>query len=202
MYTNIKTNKALWEIGQYSHSRSKKFKSIPTEALTASLSIVMKNNVFHFRDTFWLQLQGTATGTPLAPTYTNLVFTIHDNTIVPHFKNNLIMYERYTDNIFGIWQHSSDKELDRMRWNQFKACIGNYEGLNCVWKFCCQSLDYLDIVISICDTRLHTTLFEKDLNLYLHIPLHLAHPSGVLTGLILGNCHRIYTLCSDDNVIT
>ena len=29
------------------------------------------------------------------------------------------------------------------------------------------------------------------------IPPHSAHAPGVLTGLVLGNCHRIHTLCSD-----
>ena len=43
---------------------------------------------------------------------------------------------------------------------------------------------------------LTTTLFEKSLNLYLYIPPHSAHPPGVLTGLVIGNCHRIHTLCS------
>ncbi len=33
------------------------------------------------------------------------------------------------------------------------------------------------------------------------IPPHSAHAPKVLTGLVLGNCHRIHTLCSDpDNV--
>ena len=29
------------------------------------------------------------------------------------------------------------------------------------------------------------------------IPPHSAHAPGVLTGLVLGNCHRIHTLCSN-----
>ena len=65
-----------------------------------------------------------------------------------------------------------------------------------------QSLDYLDIVISINGTKLRTTLFEKELNLYQYIPPHSAHPPSVLTGLVLGNCHRIYTLCSDPEDVT
>ena len=202
MYTNIKTNKALYEIGQYMHSRSNKFKDIPTEALTAALSIVMKNNVFRFGDTFWLQLCGTAMGTPPAPTYANLVFAIHENLITPRYTDNLIMYKRYIDDIFGIWKHSSDNDLDRSQWSKFTGDIGNYDGLKWVWHSHVQSLDYLDIIISIRDTRLHTTLFEKELNLYLYIPPHSAHPPGVLTGLILGNCHRIYTLCSDASDVT
>ena len=159
----------------------------------------MKNNVFQFGDTFWLQLRGTAMGTPPVPTYANLVFAIHENTVVPRFPNRLVLYRRYIDDIFGIWHHHPDATSDHDEWRKFKEGIGSYEGLKWVWFSHLQSLDYLDIIITIRDLKLHTTLFEKDLNLYLYIPLHSAHPPGVLTGLILGNCHRIYTLCSDND---
>mmetsp|Transcript_4359 Transcript_4359/g.9463 ORF Transcript_4359/g.9463 Transcript_4359/m.9463 type:complete len:207 (-) Transcript_4359:274-894(-) len=67
------------------------------------------------------------------------------------------------------------------------------------WEFSdrCDSLDYMDMQISIVNNQIVTGLHEKALNLYLYIPPHSAHPPGVLTGLVLGNAHRIYTLCSD-----
>ena len=34
-------------------------------------------------------------------------------------------------------------------------------------------------------------------SLPIYIPPHSAHPPGVLTGLVIGNCHRIHSLCSD-----
>ena len=60
-------------------------------------------------------------------------------------------------------------------------------------------MDFLDITVTIEHDNIQTTLFEKSLNLYLYIPPHSAHPPGVLAGLVIGNCHRIFTLCSDDN---
>ena len=197
MYTNIRTDKALREIGMYIHSRSRRFQSIPTDALTEALGLIMKNNVFQFGDTYWLQLVGTAMGTPPAPTYANLTFAIHENPIIKQFSDNLILYKRYIDDIIGIWRHDEDNEEDERKYAAFQTAIRSYEGLEWDFEPLTHSLDYLDIVISIRGTSIHTTLFEKVLSLHLYIPPHSAHAPGVLTGLVLGQCLRIYTLCSD-----
>ena len=197
MYTNIKTDMALIEIAQYIHQREHRFSTIPAAALSEALKIIMKNNIFQFGDTYWLQLNGTAMGTPPAPTYANLYFAIHENRIIKNFSTNLIVYKRYIDDIFGIWIPSGDNATDETKWLALKADIDKYHGLKWIFSPRCEQVDFLDITVSIVHERIHTTLFEKDLNLYLYIPPHSAHPPGVLTGLVIGNCHRIHTLCSD-----
>ena len=41
----------------------------------------------------------------------------------------------------------------------------------------------------------------EKMNLYLYIPLHSAHPPGVLTRLVPGNILRIHSLCSKQDDI-
>ncbi len=55
----------------------------------------------------------------------------------------------------------------------------------------------MDIILTIKNNRITTDLYKKNLNLYLYILPHSAHPLGVLTRLVLGNCYHIYTLCSE-----
>ena len=43
--------------------------------------------------------------------------------------------------------------------------------------------------------RITTNLFEKQLNIYLYIPPHLAHPPRFINGIIYGQIHRITALC-------
>ena len=199
MYTNINTGKALLEIAQHIHQRSKKFSNIPADALVDALAIIMKNNVFQFGDTFWLQLTGTAMGTPPAPMYANLFFAIHENRILPKFKQNILLHKRYIDDIFGIWIPSPDSRTDEEQWTKYKNEINTYHGLKWIFGPRCKRVDFLDITVTIDeDNTINTTLFEKALNLYLYIPPHSAHPPGVLAGLVIGNCHRIFTLCSND----
>ena len=56
---------------------------------------------------------------------------------------------------------------------------------------------FLDLSITLIDTKIHTTIFEKALNLYLYIPVLSCHLKGVLRGLIFGMAHRAQNLCSD-----
>ena len=176
VYTNINTPMALIEISQYIHQREKRFSTIPTDALAEALAIVMKNNVFRFGDTFWLQKTGTAMGTPPAPTYANLFFAIHENRILPKYTSNLLTYKRYIDDIFGIWVPSNSAIEDDTNWKKFVRQIDDYHGLKWIFSPKCDKVDFLDITVSINDRYIHTTLYEKSLNLYLYIPPHSAHP--------------------------
>ena len=79
---------------------------------------------------------------------------------------------------------------------KFKEEMNNYHGIT--WEFSdrLNKVDYLDVTISINNGKITLDLFEKALNLCLYIPPLSAHPPGVLAGLVMGNCHRIYTLVS------
>jgi hypothetical protein len=66
-------------------------KNFPRELLLRVLRTIMENNTFTFGDTFWLQTQGTAMGTPAAPLYSIIIFGYHENTyILTKFESNLL----------------------------------------------------------------------------------------------------------------
>ena len=196
MYTNINTRHALRIIGDYLQRNSQKFPSVPYEAVMVALSLIMTNNIFRFGDTYWHQLEGTAMGTPPAVPYATLFYAIREAQFV-HTSPNLYFYRRYIDDVFAIWIPSDTESEDSEKWAQLQHAMNDHYGLKWTFSDRIRKVDFLDITISIDDTRICTTLFEKLLNLYLFIPPHSAHPPGVLNGLVLGNCHRIYTLCSD-----
>ena len=197
MYTNIRTTAALYEIGQYIHQRSARFSTIPLEALMQALTLVMRNNVFQFGDTFWLQTSGTAMGTPPAPPYANLFYAIHENRFVRKYPQ-LALYKRFIDDIFGIWVPVSDPSDDAKQWAAFKNDANAYHGM--IWEFIERTdvMNFMDLTITIRAGIISTTLFEKLLNVHGYIPPHSAHAPGVLNGLISGCTDRIYSLCSDD----
>ena len=70
MYTSIRRQMALIKVAQFVHQREDTFKQIPTDALLAALSLIMKDNTFQFVNTYWHQLTGTIT--PPAYQYANL----------------------------------------------------------------------------------------------------------------------------------
>jgi len=196
MYTNIDTDHALSVITR--HLRSTVV-DINVDALLEGLSIVMRNNIFQFGTTYWLQNTGTAMGTPPAPMYATLYFAIHEIATIPCFPE-LICYGRYIDDGFGIWVPTkSNSKNDDVRKKQFQDTISNFGILE--WEFSehKRTATFLDITIVIRDSgSLHTSLYEKSLNLYLYLPALSAHPPGVLKGLVFGMVLRILRLSSDE----
>ena len=74
------------------------------ELLEEMLNIVLKNNVFEFNGDFFLQLQGTAMGTKMAPAYTNLFMGSLEPTLTRLGHPYITMWKWY---IFIIWTGST-----------------------------------------------------------------------------------------------
>ena len=100
MYTNIHLKHALPVIKDFLTNTELGRMIMDTEhinisALLAALDLVMNNNVFRFGDTYFLQKNGTAMGTPPpAPTYATLYFAIWEHYVIPSFPE-LQLYFRY-----------------------------------------------------------------------------------------------------------
>jgi len=81
VYTNINTNTGIIAFENLFHDYDSLIpKGFPKDLFIKVLKLVMENNIFRFGDTFWLQTQGTAMGTPAAPLYSILTFGYHKNT--------------------------------------------------------------------------------------------------------------------------
>ena len=200
MYTNIPTRQALRRLGpKLRNYRRQHDRDFPADAVLEALRLIMTQNVFSFGDMKFLQLDGTAMGTPPAPPYANTYFGSFEDEFLKRFMTWLIIfYKRFIDDVIGIILLHSDPVIREQQWADFKQAMNSAPGL--VWEFTEPStqVDFMDMTIKIENNRLTTTLFEKPLNLHLYIPPHSAHPPGLLPGMVQGTCHRIFTLCSDN----
>ncbi len=108
MYTNIHVGHALPVILNFlrEHPIGKEIvndKGINISCLEFVIDLVMNNNVFQFGDTYWLQLAGTAMGTPPAPDYATLYFAIFELSLIERYPE-IFYYCRYIDDGFGAWE--------------------------------------------------------------------------------------------------
>ena len=156
MYTNIPTDAALESLNL-----------LPTHLLEA-LSLIMKNNIFQFSDTYWKQLSGTAMGTPPACMWATLFFNSHEKYLRVCHSRHLLEWARYIDDRIGVWD-----------WTGTPECIEAFECFkhslqlhHLCWEVSkpSHSVNYLDITLAIKDGRVSSTLFEKNLHLYLYLP--------------------------------
>lgn len=199
MYTNIPTSDALRLIERYLQDNATLFPDIPIEALLSGLEIVMYNNLFDFGDTCWHQVSGTAMGTPPAPPYATLYYAIHEDEFLqdPVFADRLFFYRRFIDDVIGIFITDNDASRHIPPWLQLQSTMNSFPGL--VWEFSEleNTVNYMDLTISLTPYGVSTTLYEKPQNLHLYLPPHSCHPKGVISGLVLGGTYRIFSLCSD-----
>jgi hypothetical protein len=164
----------------------------PKELFLLVLTLVMKLNVFTFADTYWLQMAGTAMGTPVACSYAKVSFGHYENnTVLPQFSSNLIYYKRYIDDVIGIWMPS--ERNNAKTWTQFKGMLCNWGQLKWTVEEPTSSINFLDLNISIIGSSIHTSTFQKPLNLYLYIPPLSVHPPSCFKGLIFGELKRYWT---------
>ena len=56
------------------------------------------------------------------------------------------------------------------------------------------SVDFMDITISIEDTRLVTKIYEKPENPYMYLPSASCHTAGIIKGTVIGMIYRYYVL--------
>jgi hypothetical protein len=85
-------------------------------------------------------------------------------------------------------------------WSNLKSAINDFGILRWDISELTNSLDYLDIELTIKDGRLITKTFQKEMNLYQYLPPHSAHPPSMQRGIIYSLMKSYYhqnTLRSD-----
>jgi len=202
MYTNIDTNIGINSIRQFLAENSNEIPTdFPKDFFIEVLNIVMKNNIFSFDNTYWLQLTGTAMGTPVACSYATVSYGQHENkNILTTFSPNLLYYRRYIDDIFGIWLPPTSENDDT--WEHFKRELNNWGTLEWVTETPSKHTTFLDLHLQLSGTTIITSTHQKDLNLYLYIPPRSAHPPSCLKGLIAGEMRRYWLQNNTENFQT
>ncbi|CAJ1951612.1 unnamed protein product [Cylindrotheca closterium] len=89
--------------------------NVSADPILVALEIIMKRNCFRFGDTYWLQTDGTAMGTPPAPSFAMLYYGIFEIDLLQCFGSSLHYLRRYIDDQFGIWIHHPDPAVDRQQ---------------------------------------------------------------------------------------
>ncbi|MCP4748688.1 MAG: hypothetical protein GY874_21520 [Desulfobacteraceae bacterium] len=150
-------------------------------------------------------------GTPPAPNYATIYFCIWEMIIIPRFPE-LAYYRRYIDDGFGIWTplEGSNRLNDDARFNELKSLMDGFGSTHSFflnsshtplqWEFSerSKSAIFLDLSLSIDQFgAIKSTIYEKDLNLYLYIVPHSCHSAGSIKGTIWGMVHRAKALCTD-----
>jgi hypothetical protein len=181
MYTSLQIQHVLETIRQY----------LPNDyfhqILTEGLEIIMKNNYFTFLNEIYLQLDGTAMGTPVAPVFASLFCGIIEiKKLLVEFSRHIKLYKRFIDDGFAIWNfHDKPKSFDA-----FISRFSQLSKLEFTYEIHPNSAPFLDLEIYRGEVYYETRTYQKDNNLYLYIPPTSAHPPGILKSLVYGRIQK------------
>ena len=121
-------------------------------------------------------------GTPAASLHSIITFGHHENTnILPRLKKKPPILQEIIDDVLGIWVDTKETT-----WTQFTTAMNGFGNLRWTIETPSTSSTSLDLTITINEGKIHTTTYQKPLNLYLYIPPLSAHPHSCIKGLITG----------------
>jgi hypothetical protein len=168
-------------------------------ALIDSTRFVLNNNLFCYEDGYYLQIKGTAMGTPMAPSYANIFVWMLEKHTVETFLNKkfISIYTRFLDDLFITCKN--DRIVHNELFTQLQGLI-KY-GITFTWQVSTTSAVFLDVEIYkgkrfSTSNRLDFRLYQKAMNLFLYIPYNSFHPGTIKKNMILNELRRYIKCCS------
>ena len=133
--------------------------------------MILTTNNFSFNDNHYLQIHGTAMGTKMVPSYTNLFLGFEANALEnapfqPH------TWLRYIDDIFMIWTEGP---------GNLKMFIDYLNNIHSTIKFTSShsstNIPFLDVSVSFTnDSSISTDLYTKLTGKHQHLLYSSCHP--------------------------
>jgi hypothetical protein len=155
------------------------------------LSFVMDNGYCQFNGQYYKQVHGTVMGTPVAPPYSNIyVASCLEAEAQARSECWPVLYKRFIDDGFFIWERD---EASLVAFLQMLNTI--LPNINLTWNYSQDSIDYMDLTITKCDTTgpamgLKVTTYQKPHNQYMYIPYFSFHRRGVFKGFVKAELQR------------
>lgn len=154
------------------------------------LKVIFENNYFVYGNEIFLQNDGIAMGTNVAPIIASIYLAIKFDSITKSLPR-ISKFSRYIDDCFFIFNGNIQQFLD------FEFPIlqsGTSIGLTYEYG---ESINFLDLTIfKTSENRIAFKVFQKILNKYQYLPLISFHPPATIRGFIIGELIRYKRICS------
>ena len=157
------------------------------------LEMVLTMNNFQFNHKNYLQTNGTAMGTRVAPTYANLYMSDFENKHVYTYHKQPLFWLRYIDDVFMPWQHGLD-ELQK-----FVTHLNSVsEHITFTIEWSRQKVPFLDTTVLYSPLRgFYTDLYTKPTDTHSYLRYSSCHPPHVMSGLPYSQFLRLRRICNN-----
>jgi len=193
LYTNIPNEESLQTARDTLHKhRQDTHEALKNDHIVALLELVLTCNNFEFNGQHFLQTQGVAMGTRVAPTIANLVMGAFEEKYIYQYHLPPPIWLRYIDDNFMIWPHGQ-AQLDIFM-NHLNTV---HPTLKFTHETSPESLTFLDTrVIKDHTGQLYTTLYTKPTDTHAYLHYSSCHPKHQKTSGPYSQFLRIKRICS------
>ena len=188
LYTNIDPVDATNKICKYlSDNELLSSKHLNIRAFKSILTLIFKNNVFQFQNSYFRQTIGLPMGCKCGPTIANIyLYIIEKDWVTNHSP---LIYGRFIDDICYISEVELDEEQFQRHFIYLKLNIEKGDSIN-----------FLDLKISFdyLTNRFVTTLFTKPTNTFSYLLNSSNHPKHIFDNIPKSLLIRIRRTCSSN----
>ncbi|CAJ0922348.1 unnamed protein product [Ranitomeya imitator] len=164
--------------------------------LLSLLELVLTENFFLFEDTFYVQVQGSAMGSNVAPPYANCFMSVFESDHIYNnelFQTHCLLWRRYIDDVFCLWRGSQD------------TLLAFLEHINSVWpelsftlNYSTTQINFLDkMVIQQPDGSIMVDLYVKETDRNNLLLYQSCHPTAVKKSIPCSQFERVRRIVSD-----
>ena len=170
LYTNIPHERGIQSI-QNALKKMPLGSKPEDKYLIMLLQCVLKMNNFTFNGRHYLQINGTAIGTQVTPTYANLFMNDLEESYIYTHKNCPEHWFRFIDDIFSIF-HGSEEELLK-----FVDHLNNiHDSIKFTANYSKDKIQFLDLWIKNIKGSICTDLFIKPTDSHSYLDYNSCHP--------------------------
>ena len=156
------------------------------------VNFILSNNYFSFNNKFYLQVNGTAMGTKMAPCYANIFMHRLEQDLLSAFPKKPLHYCRYIDDVFFFWPHGEDSfELFKEHANSF------HKSIKFTFQKSTTEIAFLDVLVKLSGSLLTTSVYYKPTDTHMYLHFNSFHPKSLKYSIVYSQCLRLKRICSD-----
>ncbi|XP_071153486.1 uncharacterized protein [Mytilus edulis] len=192
LYTNIPHADGIEACREVWDSRSLKIP--PTDCLVEMLTMVLKKNNFTFQGEHYLQTNGTAMGTKMAPSYANIFMGKFEKQLLECSIEKPLSWYRFIDDVDMKWDKGDQK---------LQTFITNANNQHPTIKFTHETsnstINFLDTSSTLSVGIINTDIYSKPTDTHQYLSPESCHPPHCTKSIPYSQALRIRRICSSED---
>ena len=163
-----------------------------TKEICSLIEFILKHNNFTFNNRNFIQTNGTAMGTRMAPSYANLFMAEFEQKLLSLSNVKPFFYVRYIDDIFIIWNDGHEELL-----NFFQLANSLHPSIKFTMESSSVNIPFLDVEVCLREGRIATKVYSKPTDRHSYLHYKSFHPIHIKKSIVYSQLLRYKRICSD-----